>query len=57
MKKQTSTKRVSELASPKGMRDIVGDDYYKYQGFFEKAQEVAEYYGFKQIETHILEHE
>jgi len=43
--------------SVKGMRDIVGDDYYKFQGFFEKAQEVAEYYGFKPIETPILEQE
>lgn len=46
-----------DLASPKGMRDIIGDDYYKFQGFFEKAQEVAVYYGFKPIETPILEHE
>ncbi len=37
------------------MRDIIGDDYYKFQGFFEKAQEVAVYYGFKPIETPILE--
>ncbi len=29
--------------APKGMRDIWGDDYYNYQGFFEKAQEIAEY--------------
>lgn len=43
--------------SVKGMRDIMGDDYYKFQGFFEKAQEVAEYYGFKPIETPILEQE
>ncbi len=43
--------------SVKGMRDIVGDEYYKFQGFFEKAQEVAEYYGFKPIETPILEDE
>jgi histidyl-tRNA synthetase len=53
--KDTETKK--ELASPKGMRDIIGDDYYKFQGFFEKAQEVAVYYGFKPIETPILEHE
>lgn len=46
-----------EIASPKGMRDIIGNDYYKFQGFFEKAQEVAVYYGFKPIETPILEHE
>lgn len=41
----------------KGMRDISGDQYYYLQGFFEKAQEVAEYYGFKPIETPIVEHE
>ncbi len=46
-----------EAASPKGMRDIVGEDYYKFQGLFEKAQEVAVYYGFTPIETPILEHE
>ncbi len=47
----------SQLQTPKGMRDIIGDDYYKFQGLFEKAQEVAVYYGFKPIETPILEHE
>ncbi len=46
-----------EIASPKGMRDIIGADYYLFQGFFEKAQEVALYYGFKPIETPIMEHE
>jgi len=50
-------RRTTELTSPKGMRDIIGDEYYKFQGFFEKAQEVAVYYGFKPIETPILEHE
>jgi histidyl-tRNA synthetase len=43
--------------SVRGMRDIIGDDYYHYQGFFEKAQEVAMYYGFKPIETPIMEQE
>ncbi len=46
-----------DLASPKGMRDIFGDTYYKFQGFFEKAQEVSVYYGFTPIETPILEFE
>lgn len=46
-----------ELSSPKGMRDISGDEYYKFQGLFEKAQEIAVYYGFNPIETPILEHE
>jgi histidyl-tRNA synthetase len=41
--------------SVKGMRDIIGDEYYAYEGFFEKASEVAMYYGFRPIETPILE--
>lgn len=45
------------FASVKGMRDIEGDQYYHFQGFFEKAQEVAVYYGFKPIDTPITEHE
>lgn len=46
-----------KLATPKGMRDIMNEEYYFFQGFFEKAQEVAVYYGFKPIETPILEHQ
>lgn len=46
-----------ELATPKGMRDIRGDEYYLFQGFFDKAQEIAMYYGFSPIDTPILEHE
>lgn len=45
----------SAFSSPKGMRDILDSEYYDYQGFFEKAQEVAIYYGFKPIETPVLE--
>src|SRR5680860_1849045 len=45
------------ISSVKGMRDIMGDQYYQFQGFFEKAQEVAIYYGFKPIETPIVEYE
>lgn len=43
-------------AALKGMRDLIAKEYYEYQGFFEKAAEVAIYYGFKPIETPILEH-
>jgi histidyl-tRNA synthetase len=59
MNKQVNEKKRTqqEIASPKGMRDIIGDDYYKFQGLFEKAQEVSVYYGFTPIETPILEHE
>ena len=39
------------------MKDIIDTEYYQYQGFFEKAAEVAVYYGFKPIETPILEKE
>ena len=55
-KKENKTK-IENIASPKGMRDLMHDEYYNFQGFFEKAQEVAIYYGFKPIETPILEHE
>ena len=42
--------------APKGMRDLMSEEYYLLQGFFEKAQEVAIYYGFQPIETPMLEH-
>ena len=60
MKDKIKTKKDTkgrELATPKGMRDIMNEEYYNFQGFFEKAQEVAVYYGFKPIETPILENE
>ncbi len=50
-------KKPGEVSSPRGMRDIQNEEYYDFQGFFEKAQEVAVYYGFKPIETPIMEHE
>lgn len=43
--------------SLKGMRDLIGDEHHKYQGFSEKAAEIALYYGFQPIETPILERE
>jgi histidyl-tRNA synthetase len=52
--KKNSTK---ELRTPKGMHDIIGADFYAYQGLFEKIQEVAVYYGFSPIQTPILEDE
>lgn len=56
---QEKTKKIKpeDIASPKGMRDILDKDYYAYQGFFEKASEVAIYYGFRPIETPVLERE
>lgn len=59
MSKTNSTNRNkgADISSPKGMRDLMNEEYYAFQGFFEKAQEVAVYYGFKPIETPILEHE
>ena len=43
--------------SLKGMSDVMDETYYAYQGLFEKAQEIAVYYGFKPIETPVLERE
>ena len=51
------TNKSEDLQSPKGMRDLIDSDFYSFQGFFEKAAEVALYYGFKPIETPILEKE
>src|SRR3989304_3965643 len=56
MKKNIQPKKET-ISSPKGMRDIIRDEYYNYQGLFEKPQGVPIYYGFKPIETPILEHE
>lgn len=55
--KKTSKNKAEEVASPKGMRDLMNEEYYSFQGFFEKAQEVAVHYGFKPIDTPILENE
>ncbi len=52
-----SKNKISSVSSPKGMRDLLNEEYYAFQGFFEKAQEVAVYYGFKPLETPMLEHE
>lgn len=49
--------KITEISTPKGMRDLANEEYYAFQGFFEKAQEVAVYYGFKPIETPIMEYE
>lgn len=46
-----------KLQTAKGMRDIIGDEYYLLQGLIEKASEVAIYYGFRPIATPILEDE
>ncbi len=57
MKTKQNKNGGKEIQTPKGMRDIMNEEYYNFQGFFEKAQEVAIYYGFKPIETPILEYE
>ncbi|MBI5799060.1 MAG: histidine--tRNA ligase [Candidatus Yonathbacteria bacterium] len=55
--KKTKKLKGDDIASPKGMHDILDKEYYAYQGFFEKASEIALYYGFRPIETPILERE
>ena len=55
--KKTTAKNMKEISSPKGMRDLMNEEYYAFQGFFEKAQEVVVYYGFKPLETPMLENE
>lgn len=57
MPSKPKTDREEQFTRAKGMRDIIGDEFYALQGFFEKAAEVAVYYGFKPIYTPILEKE
>lgn len=44
-----------QFHSVKGMRDLLEEEYFRYLGFFEKASEIALYYGFKPIETPVVE--
>ena len=39
------------IQSPKGMHDLLADEYVLYQNVFDKAEEIASYYGFKPIQT------
>ncbi|MBU1246601.1 ATP phosphoribosyltransferase regulatory subunit [Patescibacteria group bacterium] len=45
------------ISSVPGTRDLQETDYFNYQGLFEKASEIALYYGFNPIELPILEQE
>lgn len=58
--KDETKKEIIKTGTPislKGMDDLIDAEYYAFQGLFEKAQEVAVYYGFKPIETPVLEQE
>ncbi|MBP6926531.1 MAG: histidine--tRNA ligase, partial [Candidatus Pacebacteria bacterium] len=57
MTKKENSGPKKEVQTLKGMRDLQGDDFFALQGFYDKAQEIALYYGFKPIETPILESE
>ncbi len=55
-KENSKNTNTSQLAQKlKGTQDIRNNLYYQFQGMFEKAQEISEYYGFKPIETPIIE--
>ena len=43
------------IQSPKGMHDLLADEYILYQNIFEKAEEISSYYGFRPIQTPHLE--
>jgi histidyl-tRNA synthetase len=55
--KKAKGEKKDSPTSLKGMYDVFDEQYYAYQGLFEKAQEIAVYYGFKPIETPVLERE
>jgi len=54
-KKSSGKKEIPQ--SLKGMRDILGEEYFSYLGFAERAAEIALYYGFNPISTPLLEQE
>jgi histidyl-tRNA synthetase len=56
-KKQKVDTKKEVPTSLKGMHDLSGEEYYAYQGLFEKAQEIAVYYGFSPIDPPLLEKE
>ena len=56
-KKEAVPKKTGPITRPKGTRDILNVDFFFYQGLFERAAEIAGYYGFTPIETPILEKE
>lgn len=43
------------LQTPKGMRDILPEDYVYYSAIYDKLESIAEYYDFKPIQTPHLE--
>lgn len=43
------------IQNPKGTRDLLADDYILCQNIFDKAEEIASYYGFKPIQTPTIE--
>lgn len=57
MSNENKKSNKAPFQSVRGMRDIFNEQYYKFQGFFEKAQEISVYYGFKPIDTPITEQE
>ncbi len=51
------SKKTPLFQSPRGMRDLLEADFYAMQGLFERAQEIATYYGFSPIATPLIEYE
>jgi histidyl-tRNA synthetase len=43
------------LQTPKGTKDILPEEYYFYEDFLNKAEDVAKYYGFLPVQTPHLE--
>lgn len=58
-KKNISSKKVANkkeaYQKPRGMRDLIGDDFYTYLGFYEKASDISIYYGFNPIDIPTVE--
>ncbi|MFA5053472.1 MAG: histidine--tRNA ligase, partial [Parcubacteria group bacterium] len=53
---KVSPKRNPSFQSPKGMRDLLPDEYALWERASDAVKEIADFYGFGHIETPILEH-
>jgi len=56
-KDDSQVKKEGPVQSVKGMRDLLSDEFFSLEGFFEKASEIALYYGFQPIQTPLIERE
>ena len=54
-KELTQKTRKQSFQTPRGMKDILAEDWLYYDFILQNAKKIFEFYGFKRIETPLLE--